>query len=124
MKAEELRLGNWVDSETYGEFKIIGLSIFGENKATFFKSMEYYPKATTIKTTKPIKLTEEWLIKFGFMPKGGYYNKEAYNIEIINEFEFIYFSIIDSDYDFEIKYVHQLQNLYFALTGNELINKK
>lgn len=69
---------------------------------------------------EPITINNEWLLNLGFIPKGGYYNKDAFNIEVINEFEFIYFSIIDSEFNFEIKYVHQLQNIFYYLTGKEL----
>jgi hypothetical protein len=35
------------------------------------------------------------------------------------------FVVLDIDLTIEIKYVHQLQNLYFAITGEELkLNEK
>ena len=76
---------------------------------------------------KPIPLTEEWLLKFGFdeiTPK--YY---VLNIDENNSFTYYYtFSGGFWHFEFEgisikIKYVHQLQNLYFALTGEELTIK-
>ena len=74
---------------------------------------------------KPIPLTEEWLIKFGF---------EKLNVDIIRyeksnlivEWLFerwtgrLYDDFETSIQITEIKYVHQLQNLYFALTQKEL----
>jgi hypothetical protein len=74
-----------------------------------------------------IPLTEEWLIKFGFikiseisfhMPINEHkyftmvYSKNA------KKYTFPYTHGIDTLISFE--YVHQLQNLYFALTGTEL----
>lgn len=72
---------------------------------------------------EPIPLTEEWLLKFGFdnkfnkgkisiIPKGklGYENGRTY---------FNSWAILEKQPD----YVHQLQNLYFSLTGEELIIK-
>jgi hypothetical protein len=78
---------------------------------------------------KPIPLTEEWLLNFGF--KVNRETKEGNNIWRYNwteghfEIEQIYsFFLNDNNgYDTEIKYVHQLQNLFFALTMEEL-NKK
>jgi hypothetical protein len=79
----------------------------------------------------PIPLTDEWLLKFGFEDWG----KDAEGIR-----KFVLHNAIDGTSDFEVTfehrvfasidgdcccwskllYVHQLQNLYFALTGEEL----
>ena len=76
---------------------------------------------------KPIPLTEEWLLKFGF--KTGVIAGQRYMKDELYEVEDGYIYVIDSneskigewDYtEVEIKYVHQLQNLYFALCGEEL----
>lgn len=80
-----------------------------------------------------IQLTEEWLIKFGFELTA----KSIALIEIGINKAILCFELVDNSYglyndqfDFktgrgftfacELKYVHQLQNLYFALTGKEL----
>jgi hypothetical protein len=70
---------------------------------------------------EPIPLTEEWLLKFGFERKGNqFYNLLKYSeVEILIRDNFwtcdgIVFSLHC------LEYVHQLQNLYFALTGEEL----
>lgn len=84
---------------------------------TFFETCNY----------KPIELTEEWLLKFGFIPnkyKDEYticpYGKNTYVLDKEytdkGEWDFCY----EEAYLVTIKYVHQLQNLYFALTGEEL----
>lgn len=70
---------------------------------------------------KPIPLTEEWLLKFGFTHEGGYlwdckdlgYQRFIKNHLIKGYFETHYANK-------HIQYIHQLQNLYFALTGKEL----
>lgn len=90
---------------------------------------------------EPIPLTEEWLLKFGFEIK-----RKQYSLNVGNELfnyaikeHFIIWKSGDSGYlkmrkdgdgwmikecyerhDYIYKYVHQLQNLYFALTGEEL----
>ena len=93
----------------------------------------------------PIELTEEWLIKFGFN-KYNNFVLDSYSIKLngigvkslcitieqgnqyITLREFNYASetipsdlvvLRNSDYHGEF-YVHQLQNLYFALTNKEL----
>lgn len=88
---------------------------------------------------EPIPLTEEWLVKFGFIADnyGVFYKTkdcsnnsnsiidlwakkclvEQFDISIGQEFG-------DTHNLCFIKYVHQLQNIYFALTGEELTEKK
>ena len=89
---------------------------------------------------EPIPLTKEFLLKFGFenIDKGGndYItytdpNHDYYlQLDVRNDGKY---SILDNDNSFndlrafsmvDISYVHQLQNLYFALTGEELTFKK
>lgn len=70
---------------------------------------------------KPIPLTEEWLLKFGFEEKYGYIKNGVhlntdYSLFIEDEIGF-------NEWTADCEYVHQLQNLYFALTGEELIIK-
>ncbi len=71
---------------------------------------------------KPIPLTEEWLLKFGFVQSQDIdtiFGLKLNDFWYINEFQIRnnFNSIL---LDFELKYVHQLQNLYFALTGTHL----
>ena len=78
---------------------------------------------------EPIPLTEEWLLKFGFekgwnqYDKHDYYAKDCWGkIRIDNGYlepaEYYFLDGIRDSY--KIKYIHQLQNLYHALTGEEL----
>ena len=80
----------------------------------------------------PIPLTEEWLLKFGFdFIDDGWASiktkKRFINLEIslkgkrtilYNKRTIEFIDVV------HIKYIHQLQNLYFALTGMELTIKK
>ena len=73
-----------------------------------------------IECCRPIPLLEEWLLNFGFpsiMNNGVFQNPNflgnIYSRKGSFFFEYVFLKI-------EIKYVHQLQNLYFALTGSEL----
>lgn len=73
----------------------------------------------------PIPLTEEILLKCGFR-RENYISKKAWNISfgfyniwgIIGDKFTLYLN--GDETETEIKYLHQLQNLYFALTGTEL----
>lgn len=114
MKANELRIGNWYDQ-------------FSNNhKATWatLKQLDEAPKSQL--WCKPIQLTEEWLFKFGFEWK-QIKDLSSYSLPKLEIYQYssnnnkIFFEYIDGEV--EIKYVHQLQNLYFALTGEELIQR-
>ena len=78
-----------------------------------------------------VELTEEWLLRFGFekAPLVDKYLKGYFTYDSKLKY-FTYFTDIeDGGYENiiiqkeKLKYVHQLQNLYFALTGEELILK-
>jgi hypothetical protein len=64
-----------------------------------------------------IPLTEEWLVKCGLTKNNGYPYKFLNGfIKIRNGVYFYKYYHLD----IELKYVHQLQNLYFSLTQTEL----
>lgn len=62
-----------------------------------------------------IPLTEEWLLKLGFDNFGKRWMEKNLPLDIIKANGFYMANVVN-----EIKYVHQLQNLYFALTEEEL----
>ncbi len=66
---------------------------------------------------EPIPLTREWILNFGFQEKYSekriYFRIKGMLIEVKNGSKFYYNNI-------HLKHVHQLQNLYFALTNEEL----
>ena len=70
-----------------------------------------------------IPLTEEWLIKFGFKKTWFGYENISTGIEI-EPLENGDYTICINANEYHIgenfKYVHQLQNIYFALTNREL----
>ena len=75
---------------------------------------------------QPITLTDEWLLKFGFEEQ-----TPKYFVLDLGDFSMrYYYNFSGSTWKFEledktlkIKFVHQFQNLYFALTQKELILK-
>jgi predicted GNAT superfamily acetyltransferase len=118
LRAEELRIGNWVINYKDTPTQILEWS---GNEAYLTQGR----KAYGIKTSRPIELTEEWLVKFGFESNNSssnfltYYNERYdYRIEIYQDGD-VWFDELR-----KIQHVHQLQNLYFALTGEELTLKQ
>jgi len=75
---------------------------------------------------EPIPLTEEWLSKFGFDKIGKNFRKFYEYNPNLKEFVLYYnnstgfYEIKANNLMCTILSVHQLQNLYFALTGKEL----
>ena len=68
----------------------------------------------------PIPLNSEWLERLGFKSNiwTALWSKDDLSINIATPFYAWYGK--ESKTISDIKYVHQLQNLYFALTGQEL----
>ena len=113
MTAQELRIGNLVLDE-HREIIVVS-QIFSYNEGHIRCADD---NAHDFEEITPIPLTEEWLLKFGFFRKGLCFCKYCFDIEL--QMDSWNFSLSDSNYAFEMKYVHQLQNLYYALTGKEL----
>jgi hypothetical protein len=72
-----------------------------------------------------IELTEDWLLKFGFTKNETYSFIKIYSgLELMNISEkYFRANLRGVSIRKEIKYVHQLQNLHLALTGEELTIK-
>ena len=78
-----------------------------------------------IKNFEPIPITSEWLEEIGFQKR--LQNKTGYPTQRNNKVEFRLDS--SDNYDWEnsvnnlpkVKYIHQLQNIYFTLTERELL---
>ena len=125
MEAKELRIGNYYEwTENV------------EEKDAFLQVDDFYSLLAigeNFQYFKPIPLTEEWLLKFGFdnrlLKKIG--DSDLYlqgdNADSLKEYG-VYLSTdigdgLCSEPNTFIEgffYVHQLQNLYFALTQTEL----
>jgi hypothetical protein len=130
MNIKELRYGNLVIDN-------IGIVEIGKNAKLEF--CDIY---------NPILINEEWLLKFGFefdnyhvspdFETENDYNPIQYYKLKINKYCNYFFGLMPDNYNefgikaadneivikFGIKYVHQLQNLYYTLTEKELICEK
>jgi hypothetical protein len=75
---------------------------------------------------QPIPLTEEWLLNFGFeyhhdTPHPNKVFRKLHTEGFIDLEQIKHYYYGGSFTSVECRYVHQLQNLYFALTGKELL---
>ena len=123
MEIQELRIGNYI--EYNGEI----IKLDGSLLCCYIQNELDYP-------FNEVPLTEEILLKFGFNEVEG--ERWCDMREEFEECNYYYLSMFkiyynpetdrfedDSLYHFNVnlKYVHQLQNLYFVLTGGELTFK-
>lgn len=128
INVQELRIGNYIKQIDHlgngKETKIIQVNELSFKQINFsYRPFDY----------EPVLLTEEWLEKLGFkFHKLLDWYREGMTVDGVT----VHFSFdmwrndeIDFDdlhnYDFvevplEIRYVHQLQNLYHSLMGKEL----
>lgn len=123
MKPNELRIGNWVTNEADKRPVQMG-------GAGICKLHEY--RLPTEYSPIPIPLTEEWLLKFGFS-EGELTGCFQLDISARISLRFIdgrpnCLDLVQDNERISMRwgccyYVHQLQNLYFALTGEELAIK-
>ena len=133
MEVRELRIGNYLESKV--DYDGWGFAV---SKGNYFSIKEFNGNylhkwsdmgasgSFSLDDAIPIPLTEEWLLKFGFVSnpyQDIYYIKNGDNSFVIDinktrgKLELFWKHI-------DLKYVHQLQNLYFALTGEELTIKQ
>lgn len=139
MKATELKIGNWIklfrkpQDELMTEHIIY--SILYQPDVGYCISLVDGFVINIDTGIEPILLTEQWIKDLGFEENEDFgnwhlkqykiYSKDGNNIGF-EENEFCwYFPAADDFYSWikKLKYVHQLQNLYFTLTGKELIKK-
>ena len=128
LDAKDLRIGNLIlvhnhyvaTIERIG--KDIGVKTYGEK----ISQIDYIE----LQYLTPIELTDEWLLRFGFE---RHELDNWFYLKIINDWTRLNININGSVCELSISnhgavinvtYVHQLQNLYFALTGQELTLKQ
>lgn len=143
MKASELRIGNYIISGNNGVFDpkmSIGKVLEIGNEEREFEqiyceceeSFDWFFKDNYF----GIPLTDEWFEKFGFYRDGEFWSRDIADYKYCFRYRdwagnwAFYQEFTDSSdkrddgvkypVSFDIKYVHQLQNLWFALLFEEL----
>lgn len=140
-----VNLKNWQDEISYfGDFKatqkqldaiiyhgdgfakILAITKDEVELSAYGCDLDYY----SYDEIEPIEINENWLLKFGFIEEVNssmvkFWSRddmtiyhEYYKHTEVDNLEWYFLS--SREYNIRIKYVHQLQNLYFALTGKEL----
>ncbi len=135
METTELRLTNYVRYKYRG---VYGKVVLLQYDAESFKDNEVYIEVEDDETgwlnqyicrpndIEPIPLTEDLLLKCGakkyYIPSSTHF---SFDVDSSLELECFAgkLQLVCNSMDvlnFDIKYLHQLQNLYFAITGKEL----
>ena len=121
MKSTELRIGNLLrDKVSKTELEVIELNQF--DIVTYVIDRSKFPLKDGW-GIEPIPLTEEWLLKFGFngiKSPNKYIQVGLVNDDFVNNLMTVVYKQVAL---MKIQHVHQLQNLYFALIGEELTIK-
>jgi hypothetical protein len=134
----DLRIGNWImdrgnkawqidcwehSTKVAAKEPIIGFCDFTK------KPIHGHPLTEEVDFLKPIPLTEEWVLKLGFsvISENSAGKRYGYVIGGIfsSDLTFTFWKTTKESgkffrIDLELKSVHQLQNIYHALTGLEL----
>lgn len=125
MKVQELRIGNYVEGVGTEE----SIRRINDSIQYNYNTEKYELDAIDIQFFKPIPLTEEWLEKFAF--EWSIWHQAWHRLGFVFNLSErgvsgYYMHMVKRNNDIicpEIIYVHQLQNLYFVLTGEELTIK-
>ena len=123
MKASELRIGNWIQDIDPGDCYQVD-----EIKKNGFVAGPLGVFPAGMEFDYGITITEEWLLKFGFEKVCVSRQDDSFAWEIVlnqKQIMLFYFpemmiKIKHSFQDKKYPFVHQLQNLYYALTREEL----
>ena len=130
-KAKSLRVGNFIKGNTGTETVRMILGYEGNPEVhEIYKHLigvEENRNSYNLAEINPIPLTEEWILRLGFekkKKKSGIFEKARLRLGLGNG---CLCYLIDEDNEngyyipnCGIKFVHELQNLYFTFTGEEL----
>jgi len=120
MKAQELRIGNLLQDVDGNIVEVITVYANG-NYEVNSKIHQFTIIEKDDNLIEPIPLTEEWLLKFGFEFQKGFINDDYWHLKNLHlSKRFQPFNQQGALIRYELQYLHQLQNLFFALTGEEL----
>lgn len=110
MNANELRINNWVQDTIHfkGYFQVQAIS------SVHITTPEWRLSEDNV---APIPLTEDWLKRAGF--ENNVLNAKHNDIRWMGD-HIAVSGMLGLIKPVDCKHVHQLQNLYFALTGEEL----
>jgi hypothetical protein len=122
MKASELRIGNLVDLGN----RIAKVTEINHLACVVVDLEETQDTIEDYERVKGIILTEEWLLRFGFEKNdNNQFILMEGSVDILFNKDLNGWTCDGINFSINMtEHVHHLQNLYFALTGEELVVKE
>lgn len=133
IQANELRLNNYLHldgaiyqiNEIYNRLQCVELKRKNQSNPNL---NEYEECDLDCENLEPIELTEKIILSCGFKERKSIFGYWIYEIEFQNtvfsveevDLGLCYFYVGNTHVS-QTRYVHELQNLYFAITGEELV---
>jgi hypothetical protein len=118
LQPSELRIGNWVKFRGNPGQVYHLLRLESESRSEIYITEAGIDQNSSIEDLEPIPLTVE------IAEQCGFFQLKPYQVWSSNELQVQGMSLKDEIFEYgrgsKILFVHQLQNLYFALTGKEL----
>ncbi len=117
IQIKELRIGNYISAMGKSITQVEGFDIYDNmilSSSFAERTYDYF---------EPIPLSKEWLLKFGAEEERGVWRipKMKGYFDLLNLKGDIFFEYnVHQVQMCKLKNVHQLQNLYFTLTGEDL----
>jgi len=120
LSSKDFRIGNLIAYKS----EIVEISSLHSDDTFRIKRGESTEGCFKISNAEPVQITREWLFRFGFE-----YTEINDSYQIDSDLGFSIWgrirhgfnvSVNSDQIGVEAKHVHELQNMYFALTGEEL----
>jgi hypothetical protein len=127
IQLNELRIGNFIKGPLtlngvfYPDLAVvepIDLQLKLEHFMLFKANQDLF------ESIEPIPLSEEWMLKFSDAKEFDLKWELHQYITVVKRYDKYFLHFSDKGHLVDVKYVHQLQNLCFALTGEELTMKQ
>ncbi len=123
IQGKEIRIGNYL-KDRGGKVLRVDFIEYVENgfdtkfgQKMFVEGQEVHPMTEYSDYAKPIKINEEWLSKFGF---NGKELSMQPNVYVFHNGGIYIRGMSGAVHPRDVQYVHQLQNLVYAISGVEL----
>ena len=113
---QKFRIGNYINDYEVNEgyFKIEEIKDNGQGNLAV-----YYRKGSCMSINpEPIPLTEELLLNCGFRKNDNQFKRLGFSVFLYKDADF--YESYELPMFIHLQFLHQLQNLYYALTNEEL----
>lgn len=124
--ARELRIGNWISGKNDPYMKVVSINVSGDVELRFNGvDSDYGDWHYEEGDLHGIPLSTEILVVAGFSRDGNHWYHRNLSLPVQKTISGGEMVLVPNPlYCLSIEFVHQLQNLYYSLTGQELVIKE